>query len=1266
MATVVLQTVGAAIGGAIAGPVGAMIGRAAGAAAGYAIDQSLLSKDHVVTGPRLDGANMLSSNEGAAIPQIYGRNRVSGEIIWATRFEEKTRSSESGGKGGGPTSTTRSYTYSANFAVGICQGPISCLRRVWADGEELDLTKIEYRFYNGSMDQTSDPLIEAKQGAGSAPAYRGTAYIVFEGFELETFGNRIPQLSFEVVRAIGSLETKIKTMTVIPGSTEYGYDPEIVGAGGGDDKYEARNRHIKFAATDWSASIDELQALCPNLERVGLVISWFGNDLRASECNLLPGVTDPFHSKWQVSDFQRHTAHLVSQIDGKPAYGGTPDDASISRAISDLKARGLEVVIYPFIMMDVPHDNGLPALSGAGFQPAYPWRGEISCFPAIGEIDTVDQTAAARTQIEAFAVEYKRFIEHYVTLAQNAGGVDGFVIGSELRSLTRVRDHNNSFPFVETLMECASIAKATLGPSCLITYAADWSEYFGYQPQDGTGDVYFNLDSLWASENIDAVGIDNYMPLADWRNGHDPHDEAVHSIHDIRYLEANVEGGEGYDWYYASSNDRQNGSRTPITDGLGEPWVFRFKDVRSWWSNPHHDRIAGVRSSTPTEWVPGSKPIIFTELGCPAVDHGANQPNVFTDAKSSQSQLPYFSSGGRDDLIQRRFLEAHFNHWKKPENNPIDASSGSQLIGTDWIAPWAWDARPFPTFPQNENVWSDGENWNLGHWLTGRLGGCALDDLVRAILADFGYHNVEITLDGIVDGFISPGQATARETLEPLLTLFGAQIAEEQGVIKIFQPAYSDRLALTKQCLIQEEDLPKQVKRRVADIELPAEAVLTHTSVFREYEQSGSKSRHLHAGTSRQIQMQAPVVMPEPCAVLLAEDRLRDAWSMREHLNIALSSKDLSISVGDIITFEAPGSHKWLVEEIEIGVEQQLKLRSYSDRIHGLSIPTGARQQVDEPLDFGKPSVVFLDLPALVDADIDRAVLYCAVSAEPWARRYNIFSSPTVDGFQLRDDLTERAMVGRSLNSLAPGPAGRMDNAAKLTVSLTTGTLQSRTLTSLVAGANVLAVETSNGNYEVLQFRDAQLTADGTWSISGLLRGQLGTEAECAAGAIAGARVVVLDEALLSVALQDNEIGVTKNWRVGPSSEPISSPVYSALAHTPSGRTKQMLSPVHLKRVESEFSGLELRWIRRGRKDSDRWEPDDIPLDALQERYRITVQDLGGMATQVFDAVDPTFFYANSQMAADFGGMPASLRVSVAQLNNAGEAGPPAELIISQ
>jgi hypothetical protein len=182
-----------------------------------------------------------------------------------------------------------------------------------------------------------------------------------------------------------------------------------------------------------------------------------------------------------------------------------------------------------------------------------------------------------------------------------------------------------------------------------IGYAADWSEYFGYHPQDGSGDVFFHLDPLWSDDEIDFIGIDNYMPIADWRDGDAHLDAEAGSIYELDYLRSNIEGGEGYDWYYRDPEERNLQIRTPIEDGAyDEPWVYRVKDIRNWWSNLHFDRIGGVKEATSSAWVPGSKPVWFTELGCAAIDKGPNQPNKFLDPKSSESSLPYHSSGRRD------------------------------------------------------------------------------------------------------------------------------------------------------------------------------------------------------------------------------------------------------------------------------------------------------------------------------------------------------------------------------------------------------------------------------------------------------------------------------------------------------------------------------------------------------------------------------------------------------------------------------------------
>src|SRR5262249_45631453 len=244
-----------AAGKAVFGPAGAIAGRLVGALAGSAMDRALFASRREVSqeGPRLADLEVMASTEGAPIPRVYGRARLSGQVIWATNLEEVVSTASqttgsSGGKGMGSgssvTTNTTTYSYFANLAVGLCEGPIGAVLRVWADGKPLDLSGLTIRTYSGEEAQAPDPLIVAKEV--DAPAYRGLAYVVFERLPLANFGNRIPQLSFEVVRPVGWLEQMARAVTLIPGATEFGYEPPTVVQVLGPGQFAPENRHITY------------------------------------------------------------------------------------------------------------------------------------------------------------------------------------------------------------------------------------------------------------------------------------------------------------------------------------------------------------------------------------------------------------------------------------------------------------------------------------------------------------------------------------------------------------------------------------------------------------------------------------------------------------------------------------------------------------------------------------------------------------------------------------------------------------------------------------------------------------------------------------------------------------------------------------------------------------------------------------------------------------------------------------------------------------
>jgi hypothetical protein len=176
-------------------------------------------------GPRLDSLDVTTAEYGTPIMRFWGITKYEPPIIWAEKLREQKKTSKT--KGG----KYANYKYFGTWAVLITDREIDKVSRIWFDKHlvydvtqggpisivagtateaylqgRIKLTRGKnMRIYEGTETQTPDPRMEAwcedRYGPDSCPAYRGSAYIVFEEIPLEKFGNRIPQISVEAVSA---------------------------------------------------------------------------------------------------------------------------------------------------------------------------------------------------------------------------------------------------------------------------------------------------------------------------------------------------------------------------------------------------------------------------------------------------------------------------------------------------------------------------------------------------------------------------------------------------------------------------------------------------------------------------------------------------------------------------------------------------------------------------------------------------------------------------------------------------------------------------------------------------------------------------------------------------------------------------------------------------------------------------------------------------------------------------------------------------------
>ncbi|MCF6327099.1 MAG: glycoside hydrolase/phage tail family protein [Devosiaceae bacterium] len=1277
MATLALSVAGQFAGGLVGGPIGAMAGRALGALAGSAIDNALFGVDQEQASPPPPGPLALQgSSQGGVIPKIYGWNRVAGNVIWATNLERQTTET-SGAKGvfnGNNNENTVEEEILANFAIGLCEGEVGLLGRIWADGRLLETSEITYRFYKGSKDQAVDPLIELKQGVGNTPAFRGLCYLVFEGLPLKQFGDRIPNINVELCRIVGDLEPAIKAITIIPGATEFGYDPEprvrILSPG----KTIGENTNLLGQTSDWTISLDQLQALCPNLEHVALVVSWFGDDLRCSTCKVRPRVENATKSvsgtSWLVSGNTRAQAPVMTQYQGGPAYGGTPSDASVLAAIADLKTRGIKVTLYPFVLMDIAETNSLvDPYSGSVGQSAYPWRGRITSDPAPGVVGSPDQSAAMNAQVNAFVGNavpldftpasntinytgsldwgYRRMILHYAHLVQLAGGVDSILIGSELRGLTWLRNSATGFPFVDKLIDLAADVRSIVGAGTNIFYGADWSEYSGYQPPDAPGDKLFHLDPLWASSDIDAIGIDNYMPISDWRgNGDEPDKSIADHPHQLEYLQANIEGGEGYDWYYASDGDRLAANRTPITDGPdNEPWIWRFKDIKGWWNNPHHNRVGGVRDPSPTAWVPQSKPIWMSELGCGAVDKGPNTPNVFGDAKSVENALPYFSDGTADALAQRQFLRAHHHWWQAgspgydPLNNPTSNVYAGQMLDPDRIYVWTWDARPNPAFPNRLDVWSDGKNYQTGHWLTGRLGTLAGDELLSGIAKDFGvtFANVNVAPPQIYGAQIN-NVTSLRRAIESVLGATGLKVRDDPKGLSVINLAQSDNINISGQNLAVSETATLS-RRSSSQHEAVGQLAMSYIDRSSDYDGATQTAiidlNPVQTATATNLVLDA-ITAQRAVLTMISNTQNNDK------LEFSLPPSALALEVGDVIKLDAVGEDDFTIADIRRGSSQKISalLKNQSQAFAADADLKFSAVQI--PKISSRPLIIGAHLPN-AGGDISGTKMMLGAFADPWPGEI-IFTDAT--GIKARLKMQANMGVLGAVFLAAPPPV--WDRANFIQVNMFSGHLSAITKLQALNGNNRLAVEKDNGSWEIIGFADAELIAGTQYKLGSLLRGQNGTMDAAGYDASVGNMVILMTDAVKNIEISNDQL--EENMQLtsfaGPSDLTGTSNLFSI-----NQNLAKPLSPSHL-RASRNFANQDIliEWKRVTQIGGDSWTGTEVPLDFAPEEYLLSIFNGASEVRKITSSINGVTYSSTDQML-DFGSLPSAFTFSVSQVS---------------
>lgn len=150
------------------------------------------------TRPQFTGLQVQTSAFGVTITILFGQARIAPNLIWYGDF--KAIKHQAGGKGGvmgaaGKSGGGVTYTYQTAIAMGLCEGPVTAIGRVWQSKAITTLAKLGLALFQGTAAQAPWGYLTTNH-AGQDLTYTRLAYLAAAPFQLGSSAN-LDSFTFE-------------------------------------------------------------------------------------------------------------------------------------------------------------------------------------------------------------------------------------------------------------------------------------------------------------------------------------------------------------------------------------------------------------------------------------------------------------------------------------------------------------------------------------------------------------------------------------------------------------------------------------------------------------------------------------------------------------------------------------------------------------------------------------------------------------------------------------------------------------------------------------------------------------------------------------------------------------------------------------------------------------------------------------------------------------------------------------------------------------
>jgi hypothetical protein len=512
-------------------------------------------------------------------------------------------------------------------------------------------------------------------------------------------------------------------------------------------------------------------------------------------------------------------------------------------------------------------------------------------------------------------------------------------------------------------------------------------------------------------------------------------------------------------------------------------------------------------------------------------------------------------------------------------------------------------------------------------------------------------------LTDIVDGYLITTRTDARTDIDQLRTAYFFDAVESQGKAKFVKRGGAVAVTIPDDDLSARpggDDPPPLVEvQREQELDLVAEVDVKYINVGASYQDGAQQAIRQSTLSQAVADVSLAIAMSDAKARQIANVLLYQTIVERDSGVFRTSRKYLYLEPTDVVK-----AHGYTMR-----IEKKTALTNGIVEFEGkFTIPaiyvvalasnatTGSGPPPQPPISQAT-ALLLLDIPLVSDLDEQQAI-YAAMAGVvdgTWRGATLYRSSDGGTTYAAVTSTSVAAVMGTTQDVLADFGGGNMfDESSHVSVLIGAGggTLSSANELAVLNGANIALVGS-----ELLQYKNATLTAPSTYALSGFLRGRRGTEWHTR-GHIAGERFVALP--VLDVPSPFNDLGQQRQYK--PVTSGSSLAATSAISFVDTGAALMPYAPTNVFGGIDSSGNVVIDWTRRTRIGGAWVDFTDVPLSEPSELYVLQVwnADYTLCARVVTGLTSPTFTYTSAMQVTDFGATQQTIYITVGQIGSYG------------